>query len=234
MQCIVGYNEWLRISFNVSRPTFLHTMTKWSRSLKPPLISIVELQIQFFTKKCLWRKKHHYHHYHHHHLHHRHHHCCHYHQFHDHHHSLSAPPGANPVWGPLVGAYYNGPKFKYQLLSGTGWFSYKIWTKNSKTPMVNLLKNLRPFWNYNFKIQGEINFFTFLKYWSKLSTKFFWIWIGTFSFQICFRNQFWISGSGQTENAQILVFAYFPFEHFPKSKIDSKSKFEMKMSIVLF
>ena len=61
----------------------------------------------------------------------------------------------------MVGVYYNGPKFKYQLLSGTGWFSYKIWT-NSKTPMVNLLKNLRPFQNYNFKIQWEIHFFTFL------------------------------------------------------------------------
>ena len=44
-----------------------------------------------------------------------------------------------------VGAYYNGQKFKYHLLSGTGWFSHKIWTQNSKTPIVNLLKNLRQF-----------------------------------------------------------------------------------------
>ena len=51
---------------------------------------------------------------------------------------------------PWLGAYYNGPKFKYQPTSGTGWFSYKILTKNSKTPMVNLLKNLRPFRNYIF------------------------------------------------------------------------------------
>ena len=49
-----------------------------------------------------------------------------------------------------VGAYYNGQKFKYQPTSCTEWFSYKIWTKNSKTPMVNLLKNLRPFRNYIF------------------------------------------------------------------------------------
>ena len=42
-------------------------------------------------------KKHHYHHYYHHHHHHRHHHYRHYHQFHHHYHSLSAPPGANPV-----------------------------------------------------------------------------------------------------------------------------------------
>ena len=51
---------------------------------------------------------------------------------------------------PWIGAYYNGPKFKCQPTSGTGWFSYKIWTKKSKTPMVNLLKNLRPFQTYVF------------------------------------------------------------------------------------
>ena len=52
--------------------------------------------------------------------------------------------------------------------------------------------------------------------------------------QICFRYQFWTSGSGKTENMQIHVFAYFPFDHFPKSKIDSESRFEMRMSIFLF
>ena len=56
----------------------------------------------------------------------------------------------------------------------------------------------------------------------------------TLSFQICFRNQFSTSGSGQTENTQIYVFAYFQFDHFPKSKIDSKSRFEMRMSIFPF
>ena len=30
------------------------------------------------------------------------------------------------------------------------------------------------------------------------------------------------------------VFVYFPFDHFPKSKIYSKITFEMKMSIFLF
>ena len=35
--------------------------------------------------------------------------------------------------------------------------------------------------------------------------------IWTFSFQICFQNQFWTSGSGQTE---IRVFAYIPFDYF--------------------
>ena len=116
----------------------------------------------------------------------------------------------------LVGVYYNEPKFKNQLLSGTGWFSYKIWTKNSKTPMVNLLKNLRPFWNYNFKIQREIHFFNFFIVGRNTSPKKFRIEICTFSFQICFRNQFWTLGSGQTENTQICVFAFFSVWPLPK------------------
>ena len=61
----------------------------------------------------------------------------------------------------VLGAYYNGPKFKCRPTSGTGWFSYKLWTNNSETPMVHLLKNLRPFWNYIFKIQWGIYFLTF-------------------------------------------------------------------------
>ena len=36
------------------------------------------------------------------------------------------------------------------------------------------------------------------------------------------------------ENTQIRVFAYFQFDHFPKSKIDSKSRFEMRISIFQF
>ena len=61
----------------------------------------------------------------------------------------------------MLGAYYNGPTFKCQPTSGTVGFSYKIWTKNSKTPMVDLLKNLRPFRSYIFKIRWEIHFLTF-------------------------------------------------------------------------
>ena len=132
-----------------------------------------------------------------------------------------------------VGVYYNWPKFKYQLLSGTGWFSYKIWTKNSKTPIVNLLKNLRPFRNYIFKIQWEIHFLTFLNTGQNSKKKFI-IELWTFSFQICFQNQFWTSGSGQTENTRIRVYVYFQFDRFPKSKIDSESRFEMRMSIFQF
>ena len=48
------------------------------------------------------------------------------------------------------------------------------------------------------------------------------------------RNHFWTFRSGQTEITQIRVFLYFPFDNFPKSKIDSKSRFEMRMSIFLF
>ena len=122
-----------------------------------------------------------------------------------------------------------------------------------KTPLVNLLKNLRPFQNYNFKIQWKIHFFTFLNVVRNSSQKKFRIEIWTFSFQICFRNivflvfqhflyiqkvlkykKFWTSGSGQTENTQIRVFAYFRFDHFPKSKIDSESRFEIRMYIFIF
>ena len=58
--------------------------------------------------------------------------------------------------------------------------------------------------------------------------------IGTFSFQICFRNQFFTSGSDKTENTQIREFAYFQFDLFLKSKIDSESRFQIRMSIFLF
>ena len=74
-------------------------------------------------------------------------------------------------------------------------------------------------------------FFDFVQYWPKLFI-FFRIEMQTFSFQICFWNQFSTLGSGQTENTQIRVLEYFQFDHFPK--IDSESRFEMRMSIFLF
>ena len=55
--------------------------------------------------------------------------------------------------------------------------------------------------------------------------------IWTFALQNCFQNQFSNLRSCQTENMQIYVFAYF---HFPKSKIDSESNFEMRRSIFPF
>ena len=51
-----------------------------------------------------------------------------------------------------------------------------------------------------------------------------------FSFEICFWNQFSTSGSGQAENTQIGVFAYFPFDNFLKSKIDYESRFQMRIA----
>ena len=36
------------------------------------------------------------------------------------------------------------------------------------------------------------------------------------------------------QNTQIREFAYFQFDHFPKSKINSERRFEMRMSILLF
>ena len=112
----------------------------------------------------------------------------------------------------ILGVYYKWPKFKYQLLSGTGWFSYKIWTKNSKTPMVNLLKNLRPFRNYNFKIQWEIHF------------RFFWILAETLQKKILNRNMdilisnllsesnldFGKWSNGKYANTRICVFSVWP------------------------
>ena len=84
------------------------------------------------------------------------------------------------------------------------------------------------------KYNGKSIFWLFLNIVRNSSRKKFRIEIWTFSFQICFRNQFLTLESGQTENTQIRVFVYFPLDHFPKSKIDSKSRFEMRMSIFLF
>ena len=44
--------------------------------------------------------------------------------------------------------------------------------------------------------------------------------IWTFSFEICFKNQFLTSGSCQTEKTRICEYLYFQFDHFPKTKID--------------
>ena len=47
--------------------------------------------------------------------------------------------------------------------------------------------------------------------------------IWTFLSQICFRNQFLTLESGQTENKQIRVFAYFQFQHLTKSQLILKA-----------
>ena len=72
------------------------------------------------------------------------------------------------------------------------------------------------FWKYN----GKSIFFTFLNTDRNASKKNFRIETWTFLFQICFKNQFLTSESGQTENTRIREYVYFQFDHFPKSKID--------------
>ena len=85
---------------SMSAGLLFHTMKKWNRNVKPPLITIVELQIlNAYTKKIMKKKTplpslYHHHHHHHHHHRRRHYHQC-------YHHRLLAPPGANPVWSPL-------------------------------------------------------------------------------------------------------------------------------------
>ena len=61
-----------------------------------------------------------------------------------------------------VEAYYNGPEFKCQPASGTGWFSYKICTKNSKTLMVSLFKPLVHFEITILKYKGKSIFLLFV------------------------------------------------------------------------
>ena len=94
-----------------------------------------------------------------------------------------------------IGAYYNGLKLKYQPESGTGGFSYKIWTKNSKKPMVSQ----KTLGHFQITIKKEKSIFFFFE----ILFEKFRIEIWTFSFIICFLNQFCTSESGQTENTQI-------------------------------
>ena len=114
------------------------------------------------------------------------------------------------------------PKSKHQNFKSNQWFSYKIWTKNSEEPIVHLHNWPLPEQHHFFKIQWEIQFLTFLML-SKTLKKKFRTEIWKFSFQICFQNQFSTSGSGQTENTQIPIFAYVQFDHFPKSKLILKA-----------
>ena len=101
------------------------------------------------------------------------------------------------------------PKSNYQNFKSTQWFSYKIRTKKSLEPIVYLHNWPLPEQNSLFEYTMGNPFFDFFKYWQKGFNKKIRIEIWTFSFQICFLNQFSTSGSGQTENTQLRVFAYF-------------------------
>ena len=91
-----------------------------------------------------------------------------------------------------------------------------------------------PWSNHFLKIQWKVHFLSFLNTDRNAPKKKFRIEIWTFSFQICFKNQFSTSGSGHTENTCIREYVYFQFDHFPKSKIYFESIFEMRMAIFLF
>ena len=100
------------------------------------------------------------------------------------------------------------PKLRHIL--GCLAFSKKNFVKNKTLPRSN----------HFLKIQWKVYFLTFLNTDRNAPKKKFRIEIWTFSFKICFKNQFSTSGRGQTENTRIREYVYFQFDHFPKSKID--------------
>ena len=130
-------------------------------------------------------------------------------------------------------------------IAGTVWFELPacyhpnlgiflgVWLFQKKKSLEN-----RPyagqitFWKYN----GKSIFFLlfFLNIYQKSSKKNIRIEILVFFFQICLWNQFLTLGNGQTVNTQIRVIAYFKLDHFLKSKIDSKGRFEKRMPIFIF
>ena len=67
-----------------------------------------------------------------------------------------------------VWAYYNGPKFKCPPESGTGGFSFNIFTKNLKHPWPISLKTLGHFKITILNTMGNHFFIYFFKYWAKL------------------------------------------------------------------
>ena len=121
---------------------------------------------------------------------------------------LTRPGVAGAVIQIVLGVRDKWPKSKYQNFKNNQWFSCKIWTKNTKEPVVYLYNWPLPEHHHFLKIQWEINFLTFLNTDRNASKKKFRIEIWTFSCQIWFKNQFSTLGSGQTENARIRVFAY--------------------------
>ena len=73
------------------------------------------------------------------------------------------------------------------------------------------------------KIQWEIQFSTFFVVGQNAPKFFFTIEIWTFSFQNCFRNQFWTFGSGQTENTANMYLRIFSFTTSPRPKLILKA-----------
>ena len=105
----------------------------------------------------------------------------------------------------LIGAYYNGPKFKYQHVQGDFPIKYEQ-------------KTLKHTWSFSSKTLGHFEI-TILKYDGKSIIWFFYIGrnsskkkirlkIWTFSFQICFQNQFW-TWKWSNRNTQMHIFGIF-------------------------
>ena len=120
-------------------------------------------------------------------------------------------------WGGLSGGYWALFRFElqacYHINLGIFW---GVWLFQKF-----FLSKIKPYpgWITFRKYNGK-SFFYFFKYWPKRSKKKFRTEIWTFSLQICFKNQFSTSGSGQTENRRVREYVYFQFDHFPKLKID--------------
>ena len=66
-----------------------------------------------------------------------------------------------------------------------------------------------PWSNHILKLQWEIHFLIFFNTDRNAPKQIFRIEIMTFSFQICFKNQFLTSGSRQTENTRLRVYALY-------------------------
>ena len=84
----------------------------------------------------------------------------------------------------------------------------------------------------NLKIQWEIIFFNFFKYWSKRSKRNLELLLYSAFWEICFWEIFCTLGSAWTENAESAATRHFQFKHFPKFKMTSESRFLKKYYII--
>ena len=133
-----------------------------------------------------------------------------------------------------VGVRDKWPNFKCKIFKSTQWFSYKIWTKNSEEPIVYLHNWPLPETHHFFENTIGNPFFDNFKYWPKRSKKNFKnrnmdILISNLLSKSIFDFRKW--SNQKYTNTRI---TYFQFDHLPKSKIDSESRYEMRISILLF
>ena len=105
----------------------------------------------------------------------------------------------------MLGNCKNGHAYFFFYIFMKGWLQFAMKCHYILQEKTSTYAN--HFWKYNGK---SISLF-FLLIDQNFSKKKFRIEIKAFSFQICFKNQFSTLRSGQTENTQIHVFAYFSF-----------------------